>query len=79
MKLNDFQKLAGDNDMADISSRSFKKGYALKTNQSLTSHFNKKFPLPQNKSWQEFLISSDISSRVISCVRGEPSTLGSLL
>ena len=68
-----------DNDMADISSRSFKKGYALKTNQSLTSHFNKKFPLPQNKSWREFLIPSDISSRVISCVRGEPSTLGSLL
>ena len=30
-----------DNDMVDISSRSFKKGYALKTNQSLTSHFNK--------------------------------------
>ena len=68
-----------DNDMADISSRSFKKGYALKPNISLQSHFNSKFPLPQNKSWQEFHIPSDISSRVISCVRGDTSTLGSLL
>ena len=74
--------IAGDdNDMADKSSRSFgSKGNAFKNrHQSLTNFFNSTYPLPQKHSWQEFVIPSDVFSRVMSCVRGERSKMGSLL
>ena len=68
-----------DNGMADVSSRSFKQGHAFHTHASLTDYFNYEFPLPQNHSWQEFQVPSELFSRVISCVRGEASSMGSLL
>ena len=70
-----------DNDMADKSSRSFgSKGNAFDDiHQSLTDFFNSNYPLPQNHSWKEFVIPSDLFSRVMSCVRGERSKMGSLL
>ena len=75
------QNIAGeDNEMADVTSRSFKSGAAFdKSALSLSQFFNSTFPLPQQQSWTEFLLPLDITSRVISCVRGEVSTLGSLL
>ena len=73
--------IAGDdNDMADKSSRSFgSKGNAFKLNESLTEFFNSNYPLPQNNSWKEFVIPSELYSRVMSCVRGERSKMGQLL
>ena len=68
-----------DNGMADVASRSFKKGHAFHSHASLTDYFNHSFPLPQNRSWQEFHLPSELCSRVISCVRGEASSMGSLL
>lgn len=43
------------------------------------SQFNQKFPLPQNTSWKEFHFDKKLSSRVISCMRGEQLTLASWL
>ncbi len=68
-----------DNGMADVASRSFKRGHAFHNHASLTDCFNSAFPLPQNRSWKEFQIPSELFSRVISCVRGEASSMGSLL
>ena len=75
------QNISGeDNKMADVTSRSFKCGAAFDSSSLSLSHFfNKTFPLPQQQSWTEFRLPPDITSRVISCVRGEVSTLGSLL
>ena len=73
--------IAGDdNDMADKSSRSFgSTGNAFESNESLTNFFNKNYPLKQNDSWTEFVIPSELLSRVMSCVRGERSKMGQLL
>ena len=73
--------IAGDdNDMADKSSRSFgSNGNAFKTNESLTEFFNSTYPLTQKNSWTEFVIPSELCSRVMSCVRGERSKMGQLL
>ncbi len=68
-----------DNGMADVASRSFKKGHAFHQHATLTDYFNSTFPLPQKRSWQEFLVPPELFSRVMSCVRGEASSMGSLL
>ena len=69
-----------DNGMSDVSSRSFKDGkFFIAADSSLQSYFNKNFPLPQKKCWQEYKVPSELVSRVMSCVRGETLSLGSLL
>ena len=68
-----------DNDMADVASRSFKDGGAFIDKLPLLTYFQTHFPLPQGKSWTEFQIPSSLSSRVISCVRGEALPMASLL
>ena len=69
-----------DNDMSDVSSRSFKDGkFFINANTSLQSYFDTNFPLPQRKCWQEFKVPSELVSRVMSCVRGETLNMGSLL
>ena len=69
-----------DNDMADVSSRSFKDGkFFINANTPLQSYFDTNFPLPQRKCWREFKVPSELVSRVMSCVRGETLNMGSLL
>jgi hypothetical protein len=68
-----------ENKMADLSSRAFKHGESFNTISSLSSFFNKTFPLPQSLSWREHKIPQKLISRVISCVRGEQLTMESLL
>ena len=73
--------ISGDeNDMADKSSRSFgSAGNAFNLTETLTEFFNNTYPLPQNDSWQEFKVPSELFSRVMSCVRGERLKMGQLL
>jgi hypothetical protein len=68
-----------DNEMADISSRTFKQGAHFAQKISLTKLFNTKFPLPKQNYWTELKIPSKWTSRVMSCVRGEQLTMESLL
>ena len=68
-----------DNKMADVASRAFKKGEYFLKNESLTNYFNKNFSLPKPHFWTEFKIHSKLSSLVMSCVRGDPLTMESLL
>ena len=69
------------NTMADMSSRSFKQGGAFTGSfTNLSDFFNHHFPLPsQSASWTEYTIPPELVSRVISCVRSETCTMGSLL
>ena len=66
-----------DNDMADVSSRAFKKGKYFKAEQNLTSYFNSHFP--QSKSWLEYTLPNAWVTRVMSCLRGTPLPMASLL
>ena len=68
-----------DNEMADVSSRAFKRGDSFTNQIPLANFFNKKFPLPQQNSWTELKIPAKLTSRVMSCVRGEQLTMESLL
>jgi hypothetical protein len=68
-----------ENKMADVASRAFKKGEYFHKNSSLTSYFTSNFSLPKPHFWTELTIHSKLSSRVMSCVRGEPLTMESLL
>ena len=68
-----------NNEMVDISSRAFKNGKYFKASQNLVNYFNIHFPLPQNISWTEFRIPTKLSLRVISCLRGDPLQMESLL
>ena len=64
--------LAGtENAMTDIPSRSFGSNPAwhCRTDADLLKLFNTKFPLPRQKSWTVFRISSALSMRVISVLR----------
>jgi hypothetical protein len=72
--------IPGDNNqMADVSSRAFKTGEYFLNGKSLSHYFNISFPLPKPHSWTELKIPSKLSSRVMSCVRGDLSTMESLL
>ena len=71
-----------DNIMADVSSRSFRGGGGAWARANLSDNdfllrFNSEFPLPQNKCWRAFRLSSEIASRATSVLRGEKSTLAS--
>ena len=67
------------NTMADIISRSFKNGKFFKSANNLTAYFNKNFPLPQEKSWQEYHIPKEWVSRVIASLHGTLLPLASLI
>ena len=60
------------NDMADVSSRSFNaaSGY-LFTDAELLTHFNANFPLPQNRSWRVVTLPQEDISKVVSTLRGQ--------
>ena len=65
--------------MADIVSRAFKTGKFFNAQNNLTAYFNVHFPLPQNLSSSEYTPPARLTQRVMSCLRGEPLTMGSLL
>ena len=72
--------IAGENNqMADVTSRAFKDGKFADANINLLSYFNLHFPLSQEQSWREFHFLADLALRVILCLRGVLSPLGSLL
>jgi hypothetical protein len=68
-----------DNIMADVVSRAFKDGKYFVAHGKLTHYFNANFPLPQQRSWREFTLPHKLTSRVISCLRGELLPLEQLL
>ena len=68
-----------DNAMADIPSRAFKNGDYFHAQQHLTTYFNTHFPLPQPNSWIEYRLPTKLTSRVISCLRGELTPMASLI
>jgi hypothetical protein len=63
--------------MTDIPSRSFgsEAKWHCKTDAELLTLFNSFFPLPNQKSWTVFTLSSDISMRVISLLRMQVSSM----
>ena len=65
------------NAMTDIPSRSWgsEPGWNCANDDELLTLFNTKFPLPNQASWTVFHPSSEISMRVISVLRHEPSTM----
>ena len=72
--------IAGENnEMADICSRTFKSESFYSQNTSLLPLFNKKFPLPKNKSWKEWVVHKKLSTRVTSCLHGVQLQMESLL
>ena len=68
-----------DNTMADIVSRAFKNGEFFSAQANLTKYFNLHFSLSQSLSWQEFTLLHKLTQQVMSCLRGEQLTMGSLL
>ena len=71
-----------NNNMADLASRSFKRGgkgnYDLTDSEFLTK-FNHSFPLTQNASWSMHTLNSKISSLVCAELRLERQPMGSWL
>ena len=63
-----------DNQMADVASRSFTHPKFTNTSKTFSIIFNEMFPL-QNNSWKEYHLHPKLFSRVISCLRGEQSTM----
>ena len=65
------------NAMTDIPSRSFGSEikWHCKTEEELLTLFNSTFPLPQQKSWTIFHLSSKCSMRVISLLRMQVSSM----
>ena len=68
-----------DNIMADVVSRAFHDGKYFSAEHNLTNYFNLHFPLPQSISWEEFTPPPKLTQRVMSLLRGEQLTMGSLL
>ena len=66
-----------DNAMTDIPSRSFgsKPEWHCRDDVELLTLMNAKFPLPKQKSWTVFRLSSAISTRVLSVLRMKHTTL----
>jgi hypothetical protein len=58
------------NDMADVASRSFNTA-SLVPNAAFLTHFNTRFPLPQQLSWQLVPLMHEMSSLVISTLVGK--------
>ena len=71
--------IAGENNhLADVASRAFKEGKYFHAAKSLQAFFTSNFPL-QHGSWTELKVHPGFASRVISCLRAEPSPMASLL
>ena len=62
-----------DNKMADVASRSFNDQQFINPNKFLQT-FSNIFPL-QKTYWKEYHMPKKTSSKVISCLRGQPSTM----
>ena len=60
--------------MADVASRSFgyKKEWECKSTEEFLTLFDRLFPLPKQSSWQSFLLSSKIVTRVTDALRMKP-------
>ena len=70
--------LAGElNTMADVASRSFgyKSEWKCDSTDEFLTLFDRFFPLPNKTSWQYFLISSRIVTRVTDALQMRPSTM----
>ena len=65
--------------MADIISRAFHNGKFTAASAHLLPYFNTHFPLPQNQSWQEYQLPTELTSQVISCLCGEHLPMAQLL
>ncbi len=71
--------IKGDNNkMADAASRAFKDGEYFHIADTLLTYFNNTFPL-QNDLWRELTLHPSLTSRVMSCLRGELLQMESLL
>ena len=57
----------------------FQKCWIFCSTKNITKYFNTSFPLPQNRSWREYTLPTKLVSRVMLCLCGEQSTMGSLL
>ncbi len=64
-----------DNRMADVASRSFIMHEFH--NADFLHTFSTLFPPPQNSFWVEFRVPKNLSSQVISCLRGKPLKMAS--
>jgi hypothetical protein len=65
------------NKITDLPSRSFGSNpkWFCRNNKDLLTLFNREFPLPNQKSWTVFQLTSEISMRVISLLRMQLSTM----
>ena len=68
-----------ENVMADIVSQSFHDGNFFEAENNLAAYFNLHFPFPQNISWEEIILPAKLTQQVMSLLRGEQLTMGSLL
>ncbi len=66
-----------DNKMADVASRSFIDTRFTKSHLSFLDVFSTLFPLKQPHCWREFHLPTNITTRVISSLRGSPLALES--
>ena len=64
-----------DNDMETQSSHTFKHGKYFNAHNNLAQYFNNTFPLPHNHSWTQCILPHALTSRVMSCLRGEQLTM----
>ena len=67
--------VAGElNRMADVASRSFgyKKEWECKSTEEFLTLFDRLFPLPKQSSWQSFLLSSKIVTKVTDALQMKP-------
>ena len=65
------------NDMADCASRSFgyKQEWKCNSNEEFLTLFNRMFPLPDQTTWQSFLLSSKIVTKVTDVLLTKESTM----
>ena len=66
--------LGQKNTMADIASRSFADPSLLSTNKTFLQYFSSKFPF-QTTSWKEYHLPKKATSKVTSCLLGQPSQM----
>lgn len=64
--------------MADVSSQAFWDGKIFHAADDLINYFNSHFPLPQLLLWQQYIISTKMSSQIIACLRGRQLPLAQL-
>ena len=65
-----------ENDMADVVSRSMDaRSGTVYSDSDLLLFFNTKFPLPQNRSWKIVTLPVDLTSKIVSTLRGQRLTM----